>query len=38
MPVDISVMKDPELARDFQAYWQLPQLDAVARMKLFKLA
>jgi 4-hydroxyphenylacetate 3-monooxygenase len=31
-------MKDPELARDFQTYWQSPQLDAVARMKLFKLA
>jgi 4-hydroxyphenylacetate 3-monooxygenase len=38
MPADISVMKDPELARDFQSYWQTPQLDAVARMKLFKLA
>jgi 4-hydroxyphenylacetate 3-monooxygenase len=38
MPADISVMKDPELARDFQTYWQSPQLDAVARLKLFKLA
>ena len=38
MPADISVMKDAELAREFEAYWQTPQCDAVTRMKLFKLA
>jgi 4-hydroxyphenylacetate 3-monooxygenase len=38
MPADISVMKDPELARQFETYWKTPQCDAVTRMKLFKLA
>jgi 4-hydroxyphenylacetate 3-monooxygenase len=38
MPADISVMKDPDLAREFQTYWQTPQCDAITRMKLFKLA
>ncbi|MSQ72373.1 MAG: hypothetical protein EXR27_13915 [Betaproteobacteria bacterium] len=38
MPADISVMDDPALKKDFEAYWQTPQLGAVARMKLFKLA
>jgi len=38
MPADISVMKDAELARQFQTYWQTPQADALTRMKLFKLA
>jgi 4-hydroxyphenylacetate 3-monooxygenase len=38
MPADISVMHDKELASQFQAYFQTPQLDAVRRMKLFKLA
>ncbi len=38
MPANISVLRDPELARDFQTFWQTPQNDAVARMKLFKLA
>jgi 4-hydroxyphenylacetate 3-monooxygenase len=32
------VMQDPELAREFQTFWQTPQCDAVTRMKLFKLA
>ena len=31
-------MRDADLARDFQTYWQTPQSDAVTRMKLFKLA
>ncbi len=31
-------MRDPDLARDFQTFWQTPQSDAVTRMKLFKLA
>jgi 4-hydroxyphenylacetate 3-monooxygenase len=38
MPADISVMDDPELARQFSSSWQTPQSDAVTRMKLFKLA
>ena len=38
MPADISVMDDPELARQFQTFWQTPQADALTRMKLFKLA
>jgi 4-hydroxyphenylacetate 3-monooxygenase len=38
MPADISVMDDPELARQFKTFWQTPQGDAVTRMKLFKLA
>jgi 4-hydroxyphenylacetate 3-monooxygenase len=38
MPADISVMEDPALRRTFETYWQTPQLDAVGRMKLMKLA
>ncbi len=38
MPANISVMKDPALARSFETFWQTPQADAVTRMKLFKLA
>jgi len=38
MPADISVMHDPAIAAQFQQYFQTPQLDAVRRMKLFKLA
>jgi 4-hydroxyphenylacetate 3-monooxygenase len=38
MPANISVMKDPDLARQFQTYWQTPQTDSITRMKLFKLA
>lgn len=38
MPADISVMEDPKLRRDFETFWQTPQMDAVSRMKLFKLA
>jgi len=38
MPANISVMREPDLARDFQTFWQMPQIDAVTRMKLFKLA
>ena len=38
MPADISVMRDPALRHTFETYWATPQLDAVARMKLFKLA
>jgi 4-hydroxyphenylacetate 3-monooxygenase len=38
MPADISVLDDPELAKQFETYWQTPQADSIARMKLFKLA
>ncbi len=38
MPADISVMQDPELRAQFETFWQTPQMGAVARMKLFKLA
>ncbi len=38
MPADISVMQDPILRGNFETYWQTPQMGAVARMKLFKLA
>jgi 4-hydroxyphenylacetate 3-monooxygenase len=38
MPADISVMDDPELAKQFSTFWQTPQADAITRMKLFKLA
>jgi 4-hydroxyphenylacetate 3-monooxygenase len=38
MPADISVMNDPTMRKDFETFWQTPQLGAVERMKLFKLA
>jgi 4-hydroxyphenylacetate 3-monooxygenase len=38
MPANISVMNDPDLAAEFTTYFQTPQCDAIARMKLFKLA
>lgn len=38
IPADISVMKNPELAETFETYWFTPQMAAVPRMKLFKLA
>ncbi len=38
MPADISVMDDPQLAKQFATFWQTPQADALTRMKLFKLA
>jgi len=38
MPADISVMDDPNLAHQFETYWQTPQCGAKGRMKLFKLA
>jgi 4-hydroxyphenylacetate 3-monooxygenase len=38
MPADISVMGDPKLREQFEAYWQTPQLAALERMKLYKLA
>jgi 4-hydroxyphenylacetate 3-monooxygenase len=38
MPADSSVMDDPALKRQFETYWATPQLAALDRMKLFKLA
>jgi 4-hydroxyphenylacetate 3-monooxygenase len=38
MPADISVLDDPQLAKEFDTYWQTPQADSITRMKLFKLA
>jgi len=38
MPADISVMHDAKLRQMFETYWQTPQLGAVERMKLYKLA
>ena len=38
MPADITVMHDPKLKEQFETYWQTPQLGAVERMKLYRLA
>jgi 4-hydroxyphenylacetate 3-monooxygenase len=38
MPADISVMSDPALRDSFETFWNTPQMSAVERMKLFKLA
>jgi 4-hydroxyphenylacetate 3-monooxygenase len=38
MPADSSVMHEPKLKELFETYWQTPQLGAVERMKLYKLA
>jgi 4-hydroxyphenylacetate 3-monooxygenase len=38
MPADISVMHDARLREQFEKYWQTPQMGAVERMKLYKLA
>lgn len=38
MPADVSVMADPKLRDTFERYWATPQLPAVDRMKLYKLA
>jgi 4-hydroxyphenylacetate 3-monooxygenase len=38
MPADISVMQEPHLRELFETFWQTPQMGAVERMKLFKLA
>ncbi len=38
MPADIDVMHDPKLRQMFETYWQTPQLGALERMKLYKLA
>jgi 4-hydroxyphenylacetate 3-monooxygenase len=38
MPANASVLRDPELRRQFETYFASPQLAALDRMKLFKLA
>ena len=38
MPADVTVMHDPKLRAMFETYWQTPQLPALERMKLYKLA
>jgi 4-hydroxyphenylacetate 3-monooxygenase len=38
MPADVTVMHDPKLRALFEQYWQTPQLAALDRMKLYKLA
>ncbi|HEX2197329.1 MAG TPA: 4-hydroxyphenylacetate 3-hydroxylase C-terminal domain-containing protein, partial [Burkholderiales bacterium] len=38
MPADVTVMQDPKLREQFEMYWQTPQLGALERMKLYKLA
>jgi 4-hydroxyphenylacetate 3-monooxygenase len=38
MPADASVLKDEDLAKTFREFWRTPQIEAVERMKLHKLA
>jgi 4-hydroxyphenylacetate 3-monooxygenase len=38
MPADVTVMQDAKLREQFERYWQTPQLAALERMKLYKLA
>lgn len=38
MPASITVMHDKKLKKDFEDYFQTPQMSAPERMKLFKLA
>jgi len=38
MPADCTVMHDARLRQLFEQYWQTPQLGALERMKLYKLA
>jgi 4-hydroxyphenylacetate 3-monooxygenase len=38
MPADVTVMHDDKLRQKFESFWQTPQMDALARMKLFRLA
>ena len=38
MPANATVMHDPEMREEFEKYWQTPQMAALDRMKLFKLA
>ena len=38
MPASVDVMLDPELRKQFEQFWKTPQLGALERIKLFKLA
>ena len=38
MPASVDVMHDERLRRDFEQYWQTPQIGALDRMKLFRVA
>ena len=38
MPADVTVMHDDALRQKFESFWQTPQMDALSRMKLFRLA
>tara|TARA_B100001540_G_scaffold250604_1_gene226618 strand:- start:1110 stop:2180 length:1071 start_codon:yes stop_codon:yes gene_type:complete len=38
MPASAKVMNNKELVEDFEKYFQTPQMNAIDRMKLFKLA
>jgi 4-hydroxyphenylacetate 3-monooxygenase len=38
MPASVSVMHDAKIRGEFETYWQTPQLPALERMKLMKLA
>ncbi|HXQ52364.1 MAG TPA: 4-hydroxyphenylacetate 3-hydroxylase N-terminal domain-containing protein [Stellaceae bacterium] len=38
MPASIDVLGDPDLRARFERWWKTPNLDAVKRMKLYKLA
>lgn len=38
LPANVSVVTDPALKQSFETYWDSPQISAVERMKLFRLA
>lgn len=38
LPASVTVMHDPATRKQFEEYFQTPQMDALSRMKLFKLA
>ena len=38
LPANATVMHDTEMREEFEKYWQTPQMAALDRMKLFKLA
>ena len=38
MPADASVLDDPQTAAFFETYWHTPQMSALDRMKLFRIA
>ena len=38
MPASVDVMLEPKLRKQFEQFWQTPQLGALERIKLFKLA